>query len=131
MIHNKHLILVILLLAGITAQAQSTVLHETRHWTSLENIDLYSGQILPDTFLITLDSTSLILNGGGSEKNFQIENIQGTWSDISQAGQMTFDLVIKGFTGKGALQKEAGVLSLLIDFSARKDWMKRKYIIND
>ena len=128
---QTYFILITLVLASFFAQAQSNILGETRNWTSFENIDLYSNQTLPDTFLITINSTSLTLKNGDMEKNFDLQNIQGAWSNLSEAGQLTFDVPLKDFTGKGSIQNEAGVLSLIIDFSEKKNWMKRKFIVKN
>ena len=117
------------LLANVSL-AQSSVLDTTRNWTSDENIELYSGQTLSDTFLITINSTGLTLQSGDITKNFQVENIQGAWTNLTETGYLDFEIPLPGFKGKGRLQNDGEVLSLTIDFSERKDWMKRKFIIN-
>lgn len=128
---QKLTLLIVLTVTSFVARAQSTVLDTTHRWTSVQNIDLYSAQTLLDTFLITVSSTSFTLKNENVEKEFPIENIQGSWVLLSEAGQLTFDIPLPGFTGKGSVQQEAGTLSLIVDFSERKDWMKRKFIIQN
>lgn len=111
--------------------AQSTVLDTARTWSSYETIDLYSNQSLPDTFNIYLSASVMRLTHGGTAREFPVSNIQGSWSQIEQAGELTFDVLVKDLYGKGKLQRSGGVLCMIIDLSERKDWMKRKFIISE
>jgi hypothetical protein len=127
---KKYLLIIVFILSYKLLLAQS-VLDETRNWRSLENIDLYTNQSFPDTFLIAINKTELKLKNDGVERTFQISDLEGTWTNLSDAGKLTFNVTIRDFTGKGSVEREGGNIVLTVDFSERKDWMKRKYIIND
>ena len=116
-------------LTSIMAFGQSSVLDNTNNWTSIENIDLYSGQHFEDTISITINQRSVTLKNDDRVMTFGIENISGTWSDLDSEGQLFFDIPIRDFSGKGIIQNQGGVLSLTIDLSTRKDGMKKKFII--
>lgn len=126
---HKNWLLITLIFSSVVTYGQSSVLDNTNSWISIENIDLYSQQTLPDTFFITINKTVLTLKNGDIKKDFQIENVHGSWPEINAVGQLAFDIPLREFKGKGIIQNEAGVISLTIDFSERKDWMKRKFII--
>lgn len=117
-------------LSSFMVHGQINVLDTTNQWISMEYMDLYSGQTLSDTFHIKINNALLILKNGEGEKKFQIENIQGSWTDVSETGQLSFDIPFRDFKGKGLVKNESGTISLTIDFSERKDGMKRKFIIH-
>ncbi len=121
---------VILLLCSECWSQNNTVLDTAHTWLSYKNIDLYSNLHLPDTFNIQLSATALRLANSGREREFPVSNIEGSWTDITQPGTVTFDVQVLDLAGKGRLQREGGQLSLVIDLSARPAWMKRKFIIN-
>lgn len=131
-IFYKALLAVILLLwQPIAGWSQThTVLDTTRVWVSYENIDLYSNLHLPDTFNIQLSATALRLANKGRQREFLVSNIQGSWTNISQPGIITFDVQVLDLAGKGRLQREGGQLLLVIDLSERPTWMYRKYILS-
>jgi hypothetical protein len=122
-------LLIGLMLISFFSQAQSNVLDSARSWVSRQSVDLYSSQSLSDTVYVTLNNTLLTLTTHNVARNFPVSNVEGSWSDINQPGQLTFDVVVLGVTGKGKVQNESGVLSLTIDLSERKDWMKRKFVL--
>ena len=123
--------MVLTLLMGLVTHAQTSALDSTQQWVSIKNIDLYTGNILADTFYITLNKTELTLKNGDLEKRFDLTNLSGAWENVNEAGKISFDIVLKDFTGKGKAENENGALSLIIDLSERKNWMYRKFIIHN
>jgi hypothetical protein len=126
----KYLLMVLLATGGIDAFSQN-VLDQTRNFTSLENIDLYSNITVSDTFNISLNSSSLVLTNAGLTRTIPVSNVAGTWTDLSLPGQLTFNILVKDFLGSGSIRRQDGVLTVTIDLSGRKDWMKREFIINE
>jgi hypothetical protein len=126
----KYLLMVLLAAGSIEALSQN-VLDQTRNFTSLENIDLYSNLTVSDTFTISLNSSSLVLTNAGLTRTIPVSNVAGTWTDINLSGELTFNILVKDFLGSGSIRRQDGVLTVTIDLSGRKDWMKREFIINE
>ncbi|MBL7833259.1 MAG: hypothetical protein JNK18_04865 [Cyclobacteriaceae bacterium] len=118
------------LLISSRAIAQSSLLDTTHVFSSHVNVDLRSGQVLADTFHIEISASSLKLQSTQRTSEFPVENVIGTWTDISQAGELTFDILVLDVRGKGRLERVDGSLYLTIDLSERKDWMKRRFTLN-
>ena len=118
-----------MLYTSLQAVAQSSVLDTPRTFTSYQNIDLYNNMALSDTFQITLNVTNLSLTLDDRMRELAIQQVQGSWTVFQEDGALTFDIPIANITGKGKLQREAGVLSLTVDLSQRADGMKQKFIL--
>ena len=123
--------MVLILLMGLVTHAQTSALDSTQQWVSIKNIDLYTGNILADTFYITLNKTGLTLKNGDLEKRFDLTNQSGVWKNVNEAGKVSFDIVLKDFTAKGKAENENGELSLIIDLSERKIGMCLEFIIHN
>lgn len=125
-------LLISLLMTCMTCMVYAqTVLDTARNWVSVEHIDLYSGTTLNDTFNIYVSNTEVKLAHNGLERSFPISNIEGSWANIEEAGVVTFNIQVLDLAGNGTLQREGETLFLVVDLSERKDWMKRKFIINN
>lgn len=125
-------VLIILSIIWISGSALAqTVLDSARAWVSNDHIDLYSGQSINDTISVYLSGSELKLSFKEIERTFPISNIAGNWTNLSQPGMITFNVQVLDLAGKGTLQRENGVLTLLIDLSERKDWMQRKFTLTN
>lgn len=109
---------------------QTNLLSATMIWQSQEKIDLNSDVSLTYATKITTTPTRLTVETEEGKMEFEIHNITGTWKDPVQDGRITFDLPVSKGVGKGTIERANDELSITLDFSDRKNGMKKKFIIN-
>lgn len=109
---------------------QTNLLGGTMIWQSQKKIDLNSDVSLTYATKITTTPTRLTVETEEGKMEFEIRNITGTWKDPAQDGRIMFDLPVSKGVGKGTIERANDELSITLDFSDRKDGMKKKFIIN-
>jgi hypothetical protein len=128
---QRYFLFLIFVVLAKTASAQNNVLDTPSSWISYSQIELYSGQTIDDTVLISISKPTIILGQDGIERSFTIGNTTGTWQNLSSPGQTTFEVTIGDFKGDGTFQRSSsGQFTLTLDFSsARKNGMKRTFTL--
>jgi hypothetical protein len=109
--------------------AQSTVLNAPVKFTSKRSIDLYSGQQIQDTLTVVISKSVLRVESEDDQRNMALKNLKGAWEDLSVDGEVAFEIPFKDFVGQGKLGRENESYYLLLDFSAWKDGLKRRFFL--
>jgi hypothetical protein len=120
----------LILVCGTTvAVGQTTVLDQTLNWASYSQTDLYGGQVLSDTFQISINKTSLNIIQGETKLIFVLESLTGNWQNLNESGQLMFEIPVKTFRANGVFERDGGLITLTLDFSARPQGLKRRYTL--
>ena len=129
----KNIIIVFILFIHAGAMAQTgDILSSDIRWHSSQSVIMTSGVNLNHTCEVkTLPSENkIILDQNGRLGEFTILSHTGTWSDISQEGNISFAVTFGDTPGTVTFQRDANGTTVIIDMTSNPSGVKRKIIVD-
>ena len=110
---------------------QSTIVQRDITWYSDQNVELHSSTTINATCaIITHNNSTIDLNWDGVT-TFTIQSIDGSWTDPTQDGTLTYHVQYQAKNGSVAIQRLQGAITVIIDLTLDfPDGMKEQFMIN-